>query len=83
MSTEKTTTEKTPEVKAEVVIDEAAEKAKTLVDVVFDVGTVWAETGIGYGKFALEHSAKALSRTAKALEALQEKLRKDSNEKAA
>lgn len=76
MATEKT---ETTEVKAEV-IDETKEKAKSLVDLVFDVGQAWADSGIGYGKFALENSAKALSRTAKALEALQEKLRKAPHE---
>lgn len=68
------------EVKAEVVDPNAPspEKLDSLVDALFDVGTAWAEYGIGYGKFALENSAKVLARTAKALEQIQERLaRKD------
>jgi len=64
----------TVEANAEVV---DGKKKSTLVDALFDVGTAWAEYGLNYGKFALESSAKALTRTAKALEALQEKLKKD------
>jgi hypothetical protein len=71
--------EKTVEAKAEVVSDQA----KSIVDTIFDLGTMWADAGIGYGKFALEHSAKALEKTAKHLEQLQEKLKKDAAGKAA
>jgi len=60
---------------------EIGKKANTLVDAIFDVGTAWAEYGLGYGRFALEHGAKALTRTAAALETLQAKLKKE--EKAA
>ena len=74
------TEEKTVEAKAEVVTD--GSKAGSLVDTLFDLGTTWADAGIGYGKFALEHSAKALEKTAKALEALQEKLKKDASKAA-
>ena len=66
------------EAKAEVV---NGKKGGTLVDALFDVGTAWAEYGLGYGRFALEQSAKALSKTAAALEALQAKIKKE--EKAA
>jgi hypothetical protein len=64
------------EVNAEVVKDHE-DAVSSLVDTLFDVGTAWAEYGIGYGKFALESSAKVLARTAKALEELQERLKKD------
>jgi prophage DNA circulation protein len=57
--------------------------ASTLVDAVFDVGTAWADYGLNYGKFALENSAKALTRTAKAIETLQAKLRKEKDEEKA
>ena len=65
--------EKVPEVKAEVVKDEAS----TLVDTIFDVGLAWAEFGVGQGKKALETSAKTLERVAATLSDLQQKLRKD------
>jgi hypothetical protein len=67
------------EAAAEVVSENESKDAahESLVDALFDVGTAWAEFGIGYGKFALESSAKALQRTAKALETLQEKLKND------
>jgi hypothetical protein len=74
-----TENEKTVEAKAEVI----NESTKSIVDTIFDLGTTWADAGIGYGKFALEHSAKALEKTAKHLEALQEKLKKDAAGKAA
>lgn len=65
----------------ETTTEAGGKKQGTLVDALFDVGTAWAEYGIGYGRFALEHGAKALTKTAQALETLQQKLRKD--EKAA
>jgi hypothetical protein len=71
------------EAKAEVVDDTAAKKDQTLVDTIFDVGTAWAEYGLDYGKFALESSAKALTRTATALATLKEKLKRDETHKAA
>ncbi len=55
----------------------------SIVDALFDVGTAWVEYGIGYGKFALQSSAKVLEQTAKALETLQEKLKNDDDKKAA
>jgi len=65
----------TVEAQAEVVKDD--KEIPSLVDAIFDVGTAWAEYGIGYGKFALESSAKVLEKTAKALEQIQERLKKD------
>lgn len=67
------------EATAEVISENDAKDAahESLVDALFDVGTAWAEYGIGYGKFALESSVKVLQRTAKALETLQEKLKSD------
>jgi hypothetical protein len=65
--------EKVPEVKAEVVGDQAT----TLVDTIFDIGLAWAEFGVGQGKKALETSAKTLEKVAASLSDLQQKLRKD------
>lgn len=65
-------TENTVEATAEVT----REKTETIVDALFDIGTAWAEAGVGYGKIALENSAKALSRTAAALATIQERLAK-------
>jgi hypothetical protein len=65
--------EKAVEAKAEIV----TESAESIVDALFDLGTAWAEYGIGYGKFALESSARVLSRTADALAQIQERLKKD------
>ncbi|HEY1696911.1 MAG TPA: hypothetical protein VGG39_32355 [Polyangiaceae bacterium] len=65
--------EKVPEVKAEVV----DENATTLVDTIFDIGLAWAEFGVGQGKKALETSAKTLEKVAASLSDLQQKLRKD------
>ncbi|HEY6459708.1 MAG TPA: hypothetical protein VIY73_06140 [Polyangiaceae bacterium] len=62
-----------PEVKAEVV----EEQATTLVDTIFDIGLAWAEFGVGQGKKALETSAKTLEKVAASLSDLQQKLRKD------
>jgi hypothetical protein len=45
-----------------------------LLDAALDVGSAWAEYGLDYGKFALENSAKALVRTARAIETLQQQL---------
>jgi hypothetical protein len=70
-------TENTVEVKAEVVT-EGEQKEGSFVDTLFDLGTTWADAGIGYGKIALEHTAKALEKTAKSLEQLQGKLKKAS-----
>jgi hypothetical protein len=67
----------------ETTDSEAKKTASTLVDTVFDVGTAWADFGLNYGKFALENSAKALTRTAKAIETLQAKLRKEKDEEKA
>ena len=71
-----TTEKKNEEAKAEVV-NETKEAANSIVDALFDAGTAWAEYGLGYGKFALESTAKALQRTAAALAAVQERLKKD------
>ncbi len=69
---------KTVEANAEVVNENAnGEPQASVVDTIFDVGTAWAEYGLGYGKFALESTAKALQRTAAALAAVQERLKKD------
>ncbi len=65
--------EKTVEANAEVITET---KDESLVDALFDIGTAWAEAGVGYGKLALENSAKALSRTAEALATIQERLAK-------
>lgn len=56
--------------------EKAAHKASAFVDALFDVGATWAETGIGLGRVALQNSAEALTRTAKALEVLEEKFRR-------
>jgi hypothetical protein len=71
--------ENTVEAKAEV-IDETQQAdqekdAKSLVDAVFDVGTAWAEYGLGWGKFALENTARALKRTADGLGTVAQKLK--------
>ena len=70
--------DQTFEATAEVVSKDERENAQgSLVDALFDVGTAWAGYGIGYGKLALEESAKVLARTAKTLEALQKRLESD------
>ena len=56
-----------------------ADSAGSLVDALFDVGTAWAEHGLGLGKVALESTAKVLERTAKALEEVQERFKKDTD----
>ncbi len=76
------TNETTPvEATAEVVkdADDVAEATGSLVDALFDVGTAWAEYGLGYGKQALESTAKVLETTAKTLEVLQERFKKDAS----
>jgi hypothetical protein len=55
----------------------------SIVDALFDVGTAWVELGIGYGKVALQSSAKVLEQTAKALETLQDRLKSDDDQRAA
>ena len=55
---------------------EAPASSSSVVATLCGVGTVWAEAGIGYGRLALENSAKALERTAQRLGSLQAKLRK-------
>jgi hypothetical protein len=66
--------EKPIEATAEVIEEK---QPKTLVDTVFDLGTTWAEYGLSCGKFALEHSAKALSRTADTLGDIADKLKSE------
>ena len=70
------------EAKAEVVNDtDQKDDAKSLVDAVFDVGTAWAEYGLGWGKFALENTARALKRTADGLGTVAQKLKDEKGEK--
>ena len=52
----------------------AAFDPSALVNALREVGATWAETGVGIGRVALENSAKALERTAKALLTIEEKL---------
>lgn len=54
----------------------------SLAAAAIDVGQAWAEYGISYGKSALENTAKALSRTAQALETLKGKLRAEAEAEA-
>jgi hypothetical protein len=51
-------------------------KASAVVDTLYDVGMNWAGTGLGYGRIALENSARALERTACKLGTLEDKLKK-------
>ncbi len=78
--------ETTPvEAAAEVVNEDAAglgDATGSLVDALFDVGTAWAEHGLGVGKVALESTAKVLERTAKALEEVQQRFKKDADKAA-
>ena len=74
----KTNESHTVEATAEVV-NEAERAAGSLVDAVFDLGTAWAEHGLGVGKMALETTAKVLDRTAKTLEEIQERFKKDAS----
>lgn len=53
----------------------AAFDPSALVNALREVGATWAETGIGIGRVAIENSAKALERTAKALQVIEEKLK--------
>lgn len=52
----------------------AAPKA-SFTDTVVELGLSWAEAGVGIGKTALEHSARALDRTAQCLSSFQERLK--------
>jgi hypothetical protein len=52
------------------------EKTTAVVHALRDVGATWADVGIGIGRVALENSARALGRTAKLLETLQEQLKR-------
>ncbi|MGK4003154.1 hypothetical protein WMF31_11065 [Sorangium sp. So ce1036] len=47
-----------------------------LLETLRERGTAWAEVAIGYGRIALENTARALDRTAGKLGELQEKLKK-------
>lgn len=42
----------------------------SLVDAIFELGAAWADVGLLQGKTALESTANALARTARALDAL-------------
>jgi hypothetical protein len=53
----------------------STEPTTSIVDAVFDVGQAWAEVGLGQARLALEGSARALQRTAKALDLLRERVR--------
>ena len=48
-----------------------------LTSTLYDVGITWAQVGIGFGKTALETSARALDRTAKRLGDLQTQIKRD------
>jgi len=54
----------------------APERPSTLVDKMFDIGTAWAAAGLGFGKTALEQSARTLEKGAKKLETLSSNLTK-------
>jgi 16S rRNA G527 N7-methylase RsmG len=51
-------------------------RATAVVNSVFDFGAIWADTGIGYVRSNIENGAKALERTAKALETFQERFKR-------
>ncbi len=67
----------TTETKATETSEKAEKTANSLVDAIFDVGQAWAEYGLGYGKFALENTAKVLQRTAAALADIQARLKSE------
>lgn len=47
----------------------------SVVDAVFDAALEWADAGLGYVKTSLVASARAIERTASALDSLRDKLR--------
>jgi hypothetical protein len=49
--------------------------ATSVVDAVFDAALAWIDVGLGHAKLALDGSARAMERTAKALDVVREKLR--------
>ena len=53
----------------------AAQAKVSVADTIVDFGILWADKGIGFGKSALENSARALDRTAKYLEEFQGRLK--------
>jgi hypothetical protein len=54
----------------------APREAETVVDTLFDLAEAWAVYGLNLGKSALEGTAKALARTAEALDKLAARLEK-------
>jgi len=49
--------------------------ASSVVDAVFDALLAWTDVGLGQAKLALDGSARAMERTAKALEVVRTKLK--------
>jgi hypothetical protein len=52
--------------------------AKTVVGALVDLGAAWAAHGLDAGRFSLENSARALTKTAKTLETLAREFEKKS-----
>ena len=47
----------------------------SVVDAIFDAVLAWTDVGLGQAKLALDGSARAMERTAKALEVVRTKLK--------
>jgi hypothetical protein len=52
------------------------EKAESVVDTLFDLAEAWAAYGLKMSKAALEGAARALTKTAHALETIAQRLEK-------
>lgn len=50
------------------------ENKSSIVDAIFDRGLAWVDAGLSHGKTALETTADALSKTAKSLDTIRERL---------
>ena len=50
-------------------------KPESVVDAVFDALLAWTDIGLDHAKLALSGSARAMDRTAKAIEVVREKLK--------
>lgn len=73
----------TDTVQAQQVEGSPRAEERAMVDTLFDVVEAWAAYGLKMGKVALEGAAQALTRTARALETIAQRLEEKEEEKKA
>jgi len=58
-----------------VNVEKSTEEASSIVDAFFDAALAWADVGLQHAKTSLHGSARAMERTAKALDTVRERLK--------